>query len=120
MSETQFSLAIIGTPGFTNSDVFFEFMDEWIENNVMPTHVIAAERRGGVNDMAMEWAICMGITYEIFNSTDRVESERVMGLPDQLIIVKNENRTDIWVRRLKQFAANKMVPNQTYELITNG
>ena len=120
MSATEFSLCIIGTTGFDDADTIFEFLDEWIENNTMPTHIITAERRGGVNDIAIEWADCMGITHQTFNSTIREESEQAMGWPDQVICIKNENRTDIWVRRLLQFAANKMVPNQTYELIQNG
>tara|TARA_R100000808_G_C2106421_1_gene121878 strand:+ start:523 stop:882 length:360 start_codon:yes stop_codon:yes gene_type:complete len=115
----EFSLCILGTPGFENADTIFEFMDEWVENNTMPTHIITAERRGGINDIAIEWANCMGITHATFNSTNRAESEQAMGWPDQVIVIKNEARTDIWVRRMMQFATNKRVPCQTYELVVN-
>ena len=115
----EFSLCILGTTGFENSDVFYEFMDEWIENHTMPTHIITAQNRGGINDMASEWAGCMGITSQQFSSHVRAESETAMGWPDQVIVIKQLKQTDIWVRRMLQFATNKKVPCQTYELVVS-
>ena len=112
-----FTIAILGTASPAASDVFFDFMDEWIENNILPTQLLIPEKRTGVPALAAEWADLMNIPIGTFNSTKRDDADAALRTANQVVVLKLENKTDIWVRRLMQFATNHSIPVSTYELV---
>lgn len=113
-----FVLCMMGTETRGADEVFYDFMDEWVEDNTMPTSLLIPVKRSGVNQLAREWADLMGIHYDQFKTT-RAEADAELRRADQILVLKMESKTDIWVRRICQFGRNHSIPVSTYELVVN-